>query len=67
MDWKQQFKFHDLRFRNIGIVFLLLAVNLLILIQTSFWQVNPVYDRQPSPKVSSIMPALRPNLFSPMG
>ena len=41
MDWKQQFKFHDLRFRNIGIVFLLLAVNLLILIQTSFWQVNP--------------------------
>ena len=41
MDWKSQFKVHDLSFRNIGIVFLLLAVNLLILIQTSFWQVNP--------------------------
>lgn len=41
MDWKQQFKFHDLSFRNIGIVFLLLALNLFILIQTSFWQVNP--------------------------
>ena len=41
MDWKRQFKFHGLSARDTCIVFLLLALNLFILIQTSFWQVNP--------------------------
>ena len=41
MDWKQQFKFHDLSFRNTCIVLLLLVFNLFILTQISFQQTNP--------------------------
>ena len=41
MDWKKQFKFHGLGFRNTCIVLLLLVFNLLILVQADFRQVNP--------------------------
>ena len=41
MDWKQQFKFHDLSFRNTCIVLLLLVFNLFVLTQLSFQQANP--------------------------
>ena len=41
MDWKQQFKFHDLSFRNTCIVLLLLVFNLFVLTRLSFQQANP--------------------------
>ena len=41
MDWKQQFKVHDLSFRDTCIILLLLAFISFILIQTDFGQVNP--------------------------
>ena len=41
MDWKSQFKVHDLSFRDTCIVLLVIAVNLFILIQISFWRENP--------------------------
>ncbi len=41
MDWKQQFKIHDLSFRDTCIILLLLAFISFILIQIDFGQVNP--------------------------
>ncbi len=41
MDWKSQFKVHNLSFRDTCIVLLVIAVNLFILIQISFWRENP--------------------------
>ena len=41
MDWKKQFKVHDLSFRDTCIVLLVIAFNLFILAQISFWQENP--------------------------
>ena len=41
MDWKSQFKVHDLSFRDTCIILLEIAVNLFILIQISFWRENP--------------------------
>ena len=41
MDWKSQFKVHDLSFRDTCIILLVIAFNLFILIQISFWRENP--------------------------
>ena len=41
MDWKKQFRVHDLSFRDTCIILLLLAFISFILIQIDFGQVNP--------------------------